>query len=61
LRDVDRLGKDAFRREILHLCKTKGTCSYYECKEQMWREVLERNDYYNDQIRCRIHRSHIKK
>lgn len=59
--DVETLGVDVFTRKILHLCKTKGQCSYLEVKEQILREVLEHPDrFYNEQIRCRIHRSHLK-
>lgn len=62
LKDIDKLGKESFKREILYFCLTKGTTSYYEAYEQFIRQVLENPDeYYNDQIRCRIHRSHIKK
>src|SRR5690554_2525437 len=31
--DVKKYGKENFKREILHLCKTKGECSWYELKE----------------------------
>lgn len=49
-----------FRREILHLCKTKGELSYMELKEQIERKVLLRDDYYNGIIQVKIHRSHVK-
>lgn len=58
--DVDCLGPDNFRREILHLCKSKGTANYLEMREQIDRRVLESDDWYNDQIYVRVHRSHIK-
>jgi len=56
---VESKGLDAFAREILHLCKTKGDCAYYETKEQFDREVLLRDDYYNGIINCRISRKHL--
>lgn len=59
--DVAALGDDKFVREILHLCMTKGECNYLEAREQFDRRVLERDDYYNGQIQCRIHQTHIKK
>jgi len=59
--DVDQLGADKFHREILYFCKSKAECSYIESREQFARKVLESNDYYNGQIVCRIHGSHIKK
>lgn len=58
--DIAKLGKDNFRREILHYCNSKAACSYIEAREQFERKVLESDDYYNGQISCRIHGSHIK-
>ncbi len=52
--DVQKQGEDMFHREILHLCKTKGECSYMETKEQFDREVLLTDDYYNGIISCKI-------
>ena len=59
-KDVLQLGHEKFVREILHLCKSKGECGYLEAKEQFVRGVMESEDYYNGQIQCRIHRTHIK-
>lgn len=53
-------GIESFRREILHLCKSKGDCSYLEAKEQFDRDVLLREDYYNGIINCRINAKHLK-
>lgn len=58
--DVVLLGPDSFTREILHLCKSKGTANYLEAKEQILYRVLEEPGWYNDQIRVRTHRSQIK-
>jgi hypothetical protein len=60
LKDVEELGQDRFRREILKLCKTRGTASYWEAKYQMQEEVLESDKYYNDWIMVKVHRSHLK-
>lgn len=58
--DVQQLGEDQFKREILHLCKNKGECSYFEAHEQFARAVLHNPEqYYNDWIICRIHRKHV--
>jgi hypothetical protein len=59
-KDVETLGKETFLREILFFCKSKAECSYIEAREQYSRKVLESDDYYNGQISCRIHKSHIK-
>lgn len=58
---VEEKGRDAYYREILHLCKTKGECSYLEAKEQFDRDVLLRDDYYNAFIGCKIHSKHLPK
>lgn len=59
--DVRTLGPELFKREILHLCKSKGTTNYLEAKEQFQREVLESKDWYNSWIQVKVHRSHVKK
>ena len=58
-KDVESLGKDNFTREILFFCKSKAECSYIEAREQFSRRVLESEEYYNNNIMCRIHGSHI--
>jgi hypothetical protein len=55
-----KIGSDNFTREILFYCKSKAECSYIEAREQFNHRVLESDDYYNGQIVCRIHGSHIK-
>lgn len=57
---VEEKGAQNFKREILHLCNSKGEMSYLELKEQMDREVLLNDDYYNGIIQVKIHRSHVK-
>ena len=59
--DIARLGADNFTREILFYCRSKAECSYIEAREQFNHRVLESDDYYNGQIVCRIHGSHIRK
>jgi len=59
-RDITELGSDNFTREILFYCRSKAECSYVEAREQFNHRVLESDDYYNGQIVCRIHGSHIK-
>ena len=59
-KDIAELGSDNFTREILFYCRSKAACSYIEAREQFNHRVLESDDYYNGQIVCRIHGSHIK-
>lgn len=58
-KDIELLGTDQFKREILFYCKSKAQCSYVEAREQFSRRVLESDDYYNGQISLRCHKSHI--
>ena len=58
--DINNLGKQNFKREILYLCKSKAECSYIEAREQFNRKVLESDEYYNGHIQVRVHGSHIK-
>ena len=60
LEEVQQRGEDNYTREILHLCKTKGECNYLEAHEQFTRSVLTTDQYYNDWIMVKVHRSHIK-
>ena len=47
------------RREILHLCRTKGDGALLEAMEQIQRGVLWRDDYYNEIINLRTHSKHL--
>jgi len=57
---LEESGEKRFKREIILLCKTKGLMSYYEAKEQFDREVLFKDEYYNEFIGCKIHSNHVK-
>jgi hypothetical protein len=57
--DVETLGKNNFKREILRLCKSKGEFGYFEAKYQFEHNVLESDEYYNSWIMCRIHKKHL--
>ena len=59
-KDIEDVGESNFTREIIHLCKSKGVCNYLEAKEQFIRNVMEREDYYNNWIMVRVRKSHIK-
>jgi len=58
--DILALGADNFTRQILFYCRSKAECSYIEAREQFTHKVLESDAWYNGQIVCRIHGSHIK-
>jgi hypothetical protein len=56
---VNIFGKDAFKREILRLCFSKGEMSYFEAKYQFENSVLESDEWYNGWISCKIHTKHL--
>jgi|TARA_Y100000034_G_C6890805_1_gene409727 hypothetical protein len=58
--DIEKFGQLMWRRQILHLCKTKGECAYMETKEQFDRNVLLTEEYYNGIINCRIGANAVK-
>ena len=53
-KDLEELGKDKFKFEILRWCDSKWELSYYEARLQFNEEVLLRDDYYNGIINVRI-------
>ena len=58
--DVLQHGSEKFKREILHICKSKGECSYLEAYEQFVRHALLDPNYYNSWISVRVREPHIK-
>ena len=62
LLDIEKYGKDQFKREITRFCKSKGECNYWELYYQMVNHVLlNPADYYNNYVGARIHRKHVLK
>jgi hypothetical protein len=61
IKDVEEFGAENFRREILEFCKTRGDANYLEARYQFDWRVLEGPGWYNDQVFCRVHRSHLKR
>jgi hypothetical protein len=58
---LEEHGQEKFKREILHLCPTKGSLSYMELIEQIERKVLLSDEYINGIIQVKIHKSHVRK
>jgi hypothetical protein len=52
--DIEKLGKDSFKREILRFCRNKTELSYYEAEMQFKKGVLLSEDYYNNWIAVKI-------
>jgi hypothetical protein len=57
--EVKTLGEDKYRREILHLCKTKSECAYMETFEIFVRGALIKEEYYNEWCSCKITKAHL--
>ena len=58
--DVELYGKGSFSRTILSLHVSRGDVNYYEMKEQVIRDVLNSEEYYNDNILSRWYRKKNK-
>jgi len=54
--DITKFGKDKFLFKILKICGSKWELGYFEIKEQIEREVILRDDYYNGVLNVRIGR-----
>ena len=48
--------QEEFSREILQFVPTKKLLTYYECKYLFIKEVLEHNEYINDNILAKFYR-----
>jgi hypothetical protein len=59
--EVKLNGAEQYTREILHLCKTRSTCSYWESWEIFNRHALLSESFYNQWVSCKIRKDHIMK
>jgi hypothetical protein len=59
---IKQSDKSLFKREIISLHSTKGRVNYEEVREQFANEVLENDEFINDNINGKWHRSpeHIR-
>jgi len=57
--DVEKLGTQSFKREVLFYCYSKSELSYIEAREQFTHKVLESDEWYNGHIRVRVHQKGI--
>ena len=58
--DIDKLGKDKFTREIIHLCTSRGETNYLEAYYQFKEDVLLRENNYNGIIQIRLGKNSVK-
>ena len=59
--EVKKNGPEEYTREILHLCRTRSECSYWESWEIFSRHALMRENYWNEWVSCRIRKDHVMK
>lgn len=52
--DIKTYGKENFEFKIIQTCDSKWALAYFEIKEQINKNVLFRDDYYNGIINVRI-------
>ena len=57
---IEHTGVDNYYRNILVLCRNKSECAYWEAKIQFEKDVLLRNEYYNEFIGCKINAKNLK-
>jgi hypothetical protein len=57
--EVIKNGAEQYTREILHLCKTRSACSYWETWEIFNRHALLHEHFFNGWVSCKIHKSHV--
>jgi hypothetical protein len=49
-----------FKRTILHLCKTRSECAYWETVEIISQCALIKDNFYNDWLMVRVRKDHLK-
>ena len=60
LKDIEEKSIYKFHRFMIKLCRNKTECAYYELKEQVDRNVLLDENYYNEFIGSRILGKNLK-
>lgn len=58
---VEELGESNFKREIILLCKSQGELNYSETKYLFQYNVLESDNFYNDNIIGRYFSKNVRK
>ena len=58
--DILALGKEQFKREIIHLCTSRGETNYMEAHYQFMEEVLLRENNYNGIIQIKLGKGSVK-
>lgn len=61
LDDIEKYGKDSFRRTIMKLCENRAQCAYYETKLIFETDALLKDTYYNYWVSCRIRKSNLRR
>jgi hypothetical protein len=59
--EVKKNGPEEYVREILHLCKSRSECSYWENWEIFTRHALMLESYYNEWTSVRVRKDHLIK
>ena len=58
--DVEKLGDGLFSREILYLCKSKGSANYLEAREILKNDAIISDFWYNEWLSVKVSKSQIK-
>jgi len=54
--DIVKYGENEFEFSIIRICNSKSSLAYEELKEQVYRKVLEDDEYYNSYIQVRLNK-----
>jgi len=57
--EVKKNGEEQYTREILHLCKSRSECSYWETWEIFTRHALLNESYYNAWASVKVRKDHL--
>ena len=60
LADIEILGSENFKREIILLCTNRSSCSYYESKKILETDAILKDEYYNDWVSMKVTSAHVK-
>ena len=58
--DILELGKEQFKREIIHLCTSRGETNYMEAHYQFSEGVLLKENNYNGIIQIKLGKGSVK-
>ena len=60
LAEIEKCGKEDFKREIIRFCKTESELTYHESREIFVTDcLLKPDEYFNEWVSCRVRRTNL--